>query len=681
MVGKLDSETSRRLLGRGVSEIIVEDEMVELLESGRKLRLKQGFDPSRPDIHLGHVVGLRKLRQFQEMGHEVILIVGDWTAQIGDPSGMSQTRPMLTADEVRANADTYMKQFFKVIDRQKTRVVWQSEWFGDFKLADVIKLTSKFTVAQMLQRDDFSSRYAANRPIAITEFLYPLLQAYDSVMIKADVEFGGTDQKFNCLVGRELQQMEGQTPQQVFLMPILVGTDGRMKMSKSLDNYIAIDEPPGDMYGKILSIPDNLIMDYFELLTDVPDDELTIFSAALENDSVNPMILKKRLARELVTEFHSKQAAKEAELSFEKVVQQREVPDEIEEHPISFEELRLRSLHDVSIAPKDGDAESAGESPVAEGEIKENGEPGAEYVRITVPYLLYDELGLVLSRSEAKRLLSQGAVEIDGQKVTDDVVRIRDGSIVKVGKRRFKKVVNSDSHGEAGEQPGEVNNGEALPENIDVHIRDNGQGGRPRDIAEWLVGNGLVKNSSEVERLISRGEILIIRENGHRYMVNESIVTIMPGDIVKYGKRRFAKIVDYGDESAAEEKDVETTRRSEEPGTYEYRTSFSELEDEALLAAARESRASDLASLRDSLATDPEQGKGSKRFLAVTVPFILCKTGLTTTTREAKRLMSRGAVEIDGNKVTKDTITIKDGSIIVAGEGRRVKITDSDNKG
>jgi tyrosyl-tRNA synthetase len=682
MAKNLDNETLKLLLRRGVSEIIVEDELMQLLESGRKLRLKQGFDPSRPDIHLGHVVGLKKLRQFQELGHEVILIVGDWTAQIGDPSGMSQTRPMLSAEEVRANAETYMKQFFKVVDREKTKVVWQSEWFGDFSLADVIKLTSKFTVAQMLQRDDFSSRYAANRPIAITEFLYPLLQAYDSVMIESDVEFGGTDQKFNCLVGRELQQMEGQPPQQVFLMPILAGTDGKMKMSKSLDNCIAIDEPPGDMYGKILSIPDSLIMDYFELLTDVPDDELTIFSAALKNESVNPMILKKRLARELVTEFHGKQAAQEAERNFEKVVQQREVPEEIEEHLISFEELKLRSLHDASVTLKAGDIEAAEEATVIELGHRENGEPIMEHVRVTVPYLLYDELGLVLSRSEAKRLLSQGAVEIDGKKVTGDVVSIRDGSIVKVGKRRFKKIVNADSQmiEVAGEQPQKVNNREGLPDKIDVRIRDNGQAGRPRDIAQWLVDNRLVKNAGEVERLISRGEILIIRDNGNRYTVSESIVTILPGDIVKYGKRRFAKIVDYGDESVAEGQDVEETRRPEEPGIFEYCISFRELEDEALLAAARESRASDLAALKDALATDTEPGKGARRCLAVTIPFILCKTGLATTNREAKRLLSRGVIEIDGNTISKDTTTIKDGSIIVTGEGRCVKIVDSDNK-
>ncbi|TET15548.1 MAG: tyrosine--tRNA ligase, partial [Dehalococcoidia bacterium] len=309
------------ILKRGVAEIIVEEELVRLLESGRRLRLKMGFDPSRPDIHLGHVVAMRKLRDLQNLGHQVVLIVGDWTAQIGDPSGESQTRPMLSAEEVRANAETYMQQFFKVVDREKTELRRQSEWYGKFGLADVISLTSKFTVAQLLAREDFSNRHASGRPIAITELLYPLLQAYDSVAIEADVEFGGMDQKFNCLMGRDLQQMVGQTPQHVFLTPLLVGTDGRQKMSKILDNYIAIEDPPEDMYGKVMSIPDSLMMDYFELLTDVSDKELAEFRQQLSAESVNPMVLKKRLAREIVTQFHSAEAAEKAEADFERVVQ------------------------------------------------------------------------------------------------------------------------------------------------------------------------------------------------------------------------------------------------------------------------------------------------------------------------------------------------------------------------
>jgi tyrosyl-tRNA synthetase len=259
------------ILKRGVAEIITEAELLKLLNSGKILTLKQGFDPSAPDIHLGHVVGLRKLRQFQELGHKVILIVGDWTARIGDPSGQSTTRPMLSPSEINSNAQTYMEQFFRVVDKDKTELRWQSEWFSQFTLDEVIKLTRKFTIAQLLAREDFSKRYNSGNPISLTEMLYPLLQGYDSVAIKSDVEFGGIDQKFNCLVGRELQQSMGQPPQQVFLVPLLVGTDGQQKMSKSLNNHIGITEPPREIYGKVMSIPDLLIMDYFELVTDVPE--------------------------------------------------------------------------------------------------------------------------------------------------------------------------------------------------------------------------------------------------------------------------------------------------------------------------------------------------------------------------------------------------------------------------
>ena len=384
------------LLKRGVAETIVEDELVKLLESEKPLRLKQGFDPSCPDIHLGHVVGLRKLRQLQERGHRVVLIVGDWTAQIGDPSGASATRPMLSSEEVQANAKTYMGQFFKVVDKEKTEVRWQSEWFSEFGLDDVIKLTSKFTVAQFLAREDFGSRYSSGRPIAITELLYPLLQAYDSVAIEADVEFGGTDQKFNCLVGRELQQMVGQRPQQVFLVPLLVGTDGSQKMSKSLGNYIGVDEPPSEIYGKAMSIPDTLIFDYLELVTDVPDKEIVEFKEQMANQLLNPMSVKKRLAHEIVAQFHGSQAAREAEGHFSKVFQRREVPEDV-----------------VALSTSIG--------------------PGATLTAELT------RAGLTKSRSEARRLLSQGAIEINGETVKEDMgmAEIGKGSIIKVGKRRF----------------------------------------------------------------------------------------------------------------------------------------------------------------------------------------------------------------------------------------------------
>jgi len=378
-----------RLLKRGVAEIIVEEEMIALLRSGRQLRLKEGFDPSFPDIHLGHMVTLKKLSQFQDLGHRVILIVGDWTAQIGDPSGASVTRPMLSAEQVKVNAETYMEQFFKVVDWEKTEVRWQSEWFGKFGLADVIRLTSRFTVAQMLAREDFSNRYSTGRPIAVTELLYPLLQAYDSVAVQADVEFGGTDQKFNLLVGRELQSAVGQHPQQVFLAPLLVGTDGTQKMSKSLGNYIGVAEPPNEIYGKVMSITDNLIMDYFELVTDVPDEELAEFKHKLGDSGFNPMPLKKRLAREIVTQLYDQKAASEAEEHFTRVFQERKLPEEIEEGTESNVNLR--------------------------------------------DYLVINRLAK--SRSEAKRLIEQGAVDVDGKKITDLNWTFPKGTTIKVGKR------------------------------------------------------------------------------------------------------------------------------------------------------------------------------------------------------------------------------------------------------
>ncbi len=400
------------VLKRAVAEVIVEEELREILKSGRKLRLKEGLDPSTTDITLGHMVGLRKLRQFQEMGHQVVLIVGDWTARIGDPSGASVTRPMLSAEQVKANAQTYMEQFFRVVDKEKTEVRWQSEWFDKFDLSTVIRLTSKFTVAQFLAREDFSNRYNSGKPIAITELLYPLMQAYDSVAIQADVEFGGLDQKFNFLVGRELQSIMGQRAQQCFMTPLLVGTDGSQKMSKSLGNYIGVAEPPDEIYGKVMSITDSLIMDYFELLTDVPDKELAEFRQALANDAVNPMELKKRLAREIVIQLYDRKAASEAEEQFEKVVQRREIPEEIPEYHISF------------------------------NEFAESKEPSGQTV-ISISRLLV-KTNLAKSRSEANRLINQRAVEINGKKISTLKDIIDNGSIIKVGKRHFAKIINSD---------------------------------------------------------------------------------------------------------------------------------------------------------------------------------------------------------------------------------------------
>jgi len=402
------------LLKRGVAEIITEAELIGLLDSGRILNLKQGFDPSAPDIHLGHVVGLRKLRQFQELGHKVTLVVGDWTARIGDPSGQSATRPMLSPDEIQTNARTYMEQFFKVVDKNKTELRWQSEWFSQFTLDEVIKLTSKFTVAQLLAREDFSKRYNSGSPISLTEMLYPLLQGYDSVAIKADVEFGGIDQKFNCLVGRELQQNAGQFPQQVFLVPLLVGIRGGQKMSKSLRNHIGIAEPPQEVYGKVMSIPDSLILDYFELVTDVPEQEITEFKKQLETPSVDAMNLKKRLAHEIVEQFHGKQAADEAQEYFQGKYQTRE-------------------LHKIEVKATIG--------------IKASVEV---VLRRNIPrWLVNNEFAN--SMSEARRLLAQGAVQIirtDGtrQVVKDENVRIEAGDRIKVGKFHLAeaKIVDAD---------------------------------------------------------------------------------------------------------------------------------------------------------------------------------------------------------------------------------------------
>jgi tyrosyl-tRNA synthetase len=400
------------ILKRGVAEIITEAELLRLLNSGRILTLKQGFDPSAPDIHLGHVVGLRKLRQFQELGHKVTLIVGDWTARIGDPSGQSATRPMLSPTEIESNAQTYMEQFFKVVDKDKTELRWQSEWYSQFTLDEVIKLTGKFTVAQLLAREDFNKRYSSGNPISLTEMLYPLLQGYDSVAIKADVEFGGIDQKFNCLVGRELQQSTGQPPQQVFLVPLLIGTDGHQKMSKSLNNHIGIAEPPREIYGKVMSIPDSLILDYFELVTDVPEEEIAEFKEQMKTHSVNPMNLKKRLAYEIVNQFHSTEIAREAEEYFQGRFQTRE-------------------LHKIEVRASIG--------------IKAS----VEVIhRRDMPRWLVDNK-FANSMGEAKRLLAQGAVRIiraDGtrQVVRDEIVEIRPGDKIKVGKLRFAKIVEAD---------------------------------------------------------------------------------------------------------------------------------------------------------------------------------------------------------------------------------------------
>ncbi|WP_425394357.1 tyrosine--tRNA ligase [Chloroflexus islandicus] len=395
-MGALSMDVSE-LLSRGVAEVIVESELRARLQSGTPLRLKQGFDPTKPDMHIGHAVGLRKLRAFQELGHQVVLIVGDWTAQIGDPSGRDETRTRLSAAEVRANAETYMEQFFRVVDRQRTEVRWQSEWFGQFTLENALDLAGRFTLAQMLSHETFRKRYETGAPLTILELMYPMLQAYDSVAIKADVEFGGTDQKFNILAGRELMAQLGMTPQQVFLVPLIPGTDGR-KMSKTFNNTVDIRMPPAEMYGRIMSMSDEVLPLYFEVLTDVPMAEVHEMKTAMAAGQVNPRDLKMRLAREIVAQFHDPAAAAAAEAAFIRQFVERELPEDIPNFAL--------------------------EAP-------------AGIVEVLVA------AGLAPSKSEARRLIDGGGVRVDGERVDGYTLTLNPGAnvVVQVGRRKFVRVV------------------------------------------------------------------------------------------------------------------------------------------------------------------------------------------------------------------------------------------------
>ncbi len=368
------------LLTRGVAEIIVESELRAKLNAGKKLRLKQGFDPSRPDMHIGHAVGLRKLKKFQELGHTIVLIVGDWTAQIGDPSGRDATRPRLTAEKVRENALTYMEQFFRVIDRDKTEIRWQSEWFGQFNLENALDLAGRFTLAHMLSHDTFRKRYEAGQSLTILELMYPMLQGYDSVVVKADVEFGGTDQKFNNLAGRELQAQMGQTPQDVFLLPLIPGTDGR-KMGKSFDNTVDILLTPENMFGKIMSMADDVMPLYYEVLTDVPLVDVTEIKHVIQTGAGNPMDIKKRLAAEIVAQFHSPDDAIRAREAFERQFQRREIPDEMPEFAISQPTAILDLLVSTSLAS----SKSEGRRLIDGGGVKLNGEKVSAYDTLVTP--------------------------------------------------------------------------------------------------------------------------------------------------------------------------------------------------------------------------------------------------------------------------------------------------------
>lgn len=395
-----------KIIAKGADEIISIDDLRGKLERAQKtgmpLIVKLGLDPTAPDIHLGHTVVLRKIKQFQDFGHRAVIIIGDFTGMIGDPTGKSKTRKQLTREEVAYNAKTYERQIFKILDREKTEVRFNSEWLSKLNFADVIRLASKCTVARMLERDDFQNRFQGHESIGIHEFFYPLMQGYDSVELKADVELGGTEQRFNILMGRNLQKDYGQESQVAMFMPILEGTDGIEKMSKSLGNYIGINEEPNDMYGKVMSIPDNLIARYFELVTDIHPDEFTMLKEGLNSGNVNPRDIKMRLAREITALYHRREATILAEEHFRMVFQRREMPENITEYEIPL------SLFDSD---------------------------GVDAVKLLV------SAGFSSSNSEARRLISQGAVKVNGNKIdTFKILGLCDGDVVQAGKLKFIKI-------------------------------------------------------------------------------------------------------------------------------------------------------------------------------------------------------------------------------------------------
>ena len=383
-------------LKRGCEELLLEQEFKERLATGRPLRIKAGFDPTAPDLHLGHTVLINKLRQFQQQGHQVLFLIGDFTGVIGDPTGKNATRKPLTAEQVAENAETYKQQIFKILDPEKTEICFNSEWMGKMSAANLVQLASQHTVARMLERDDFQKRYSSNQPIAIHEFLYPLVQGYDSVALKADVELGGTDQKFNLLMGRELQKAHGQKPQTVMMLPILEGLDGVQKMSKSLNNYIGINEPPNEMFGKIMSLSDDIMWRYFELLSFKPLSQIQSYKDAIEKEGANPRDIKFELGMEIVERFHDAAAAERAKQDFLQRFQKGQLPDEVADYVL---------------------------------------QPAA------APWMLgsaLKESGLVASTSEAIRMIKQGAVRIDGEKVLDikTVLELSKPVVLQVGKRQ-----------------------------------------------------------------------------------------------------------------------------------------------------------------------------------------------------------------------------------------------------
>ncbi len=397
----MSDDALQRLL-RGVDRVVPEDDFAERIRSGERLRVKLGLDPTAPSVTLGWAVVLRKLRQFQDLGHTAVLIVGDFTAQVGDPSGKSETRKRLTAEEVAAFAEPLLGQFRKILAPEPLEIRYNSEWLAPLDMSDVLELTSKVTVAQMLERSDFAKRFESGTPISVMEFMYPLLQAYDSVAVRADVELGGADQLWNLMMGRIIQERSGQRPQVALTMPLLVGIDGHQKMSQSLGNYVGIEDPPAEMFGKTMRIPDELMIEWFRLVTDVPDDEILGFAEGLADGSVHPGELKRRLAREIVGQYWGADAARLAEEEFDRVFREHRPPDDVPTHPL----------------PSD--------DPV------------------WLPGVLRDA-GLVASGSEARRLIAQGAVRLDGNKVDTESVPRDDlaGRIVQVGKRRFVRLTEA----------------------------------------------------------------------------------------------------------------------------------------------------------------------------------------------------------------------------------------------
>ena len=392
-------EKQLEIIRQGAMEIIGEEELRKKLALNRPLVIKAGFDPTAPDIHLGHTVLIHKMRQFQELGHDVAFLIGDFTAAIGDPTGKSETRPPLSRQAIEENAKTYRRQVFKILNPDKTRVVFNSTWMEKLTAADIIRLASRYTVARMLERDDFSKRYAEHRPIAIHEFLYPLIQGYDSVVLKADVELGGTDQKFNLLVGRELQRDAGQPPQVVITMPLLEGTDGVNKMSKSLGNYIGIEEPAKEITGKVMSISDELMVKYWELVGGATPDELAALKSGLADGAKHPRDAKMELAKRIAARFHGQTAADEAEESFNAQFRNKEVPDEMETflHPWQAEKERLANI--------------------------------------------LAACGAVKSAGEARRLIKQGGLALNGEKLGDPEICIAPGDyVVRLGKKRYAMI-------------------------------------------------------------------------------------------------------------------------------------------------------------------------------------------------------------------------------------------------